>query len=135
MSEWSSHLSSGKRGRVAWLVPKDRLPRDEEQRQRIADQAGRHEAADVRAAREELAFRLSTVSLAAAACDFGEVQVCAHRLRRIGLAMGFPTLAHAADNVIDCLDSFDSAALGAVVARLHRLGVMALGVLSGEHGD
>lgn len=84
----------------------------------------------VSAAREELAFRLSKVSLAAAASDFAEVQICARRVRRIALDAGFPTLAYAADNVLDCLNSFDGAALAATVARLHRLGNMALGDLS-----
>jgi len=117
---------------VAWLAPRDRLARDDEQRARhLGLQAAGTDVRTLAATREELAHRIATASRAASESAFDEVETCARRLRRIGLDLGFPTLAAAADNVLDCMTHADGAALGATVARLHRLGVLALQDIGG----
>ena len=131
MSGGSAQSSGKGGGSVAWLVPRDRLPRDDEQLRLLVLAHG--EAAFQRTlseAREELAFRLATLNRAGQASDFDQVRISARRLRRVGTEMGFPTLTNAADNVLACLAHFDAAALGATLARLHRLGIMALSDLT-----
>ncbi len=131
MSDGADRLRYGRSGHIAWLVPGERLARDDDQRQRLMTLLGEGGPSMALArAREELAYRMARAAHAIADCDFDEVREAARQVRRIGLHLGFPALAQAADNVIDCLERADAAALSATVARLHRLGGMALDDLS-----
>ncbi len=131
MSDGPIRIRYPHNGQVARLVPRDQLARDDEQRLRLyAIQSGGSPSVVIAQWREELAHRLALATKAVSTCDFDEVETSARRLRRIGLDLGFPTLAAAADNVLDSLIQADGAAIGATVARLQRLGVLALEDLS-----
>ena len=82
-------------------------------------------------ARDELGHLLHTATVAHHTCGFEELGESARRIRRLAVQAGLPDLARAADHVLDCIVQYDGAALGATVARLHRLGLMALAEFGG----
>ena len=115
----------------ARLVPRDILRFDAEQRDRFLSDEGLEFLAEATLrARDELAHLLHTATVAHHACGFDELGQSARRIRRLSVRAGLPDLARAADHVIVCIVKYDSAALGATVARLHRLGLMALAELA-----
>jgi hypothetical protein len=119
------------KGRFARLVPRDVLRFDPEQRQRYIVANGQEPAADVTLrTRDELAHLLHTATIAHHSCGFEELSQSARRIRRLAVQAGLPDLARAGDHVLDCIVQCDSAALGATVARLHRLGLLALAELT-----
>lgn len=112
------------------LVPRDELRLDIEQRNRHVQYHSADVPADVTArAREELAGLLHTATMAHNSHGIDELGMAARRVRRMAVQTGLPDLARAADHVLDCIVQSDSAALAATVARLHRLGLLALSVM------
>ncbi len=75
---------------------------------------------------EDLALNLARVGRASAAGDLKSVCDLAGRLERIGAEIGLPKLAKVAAAVRDCCGRNDEAALGAVLARLARVGDQSL---------
>ncbi len=112
---------------LARLVPRDVLRLDADQRARHLMTFGGEASAEVMAhTREELGHRLHTATVAHNGSAKDELANAARRIRRLAVRAGFPDLARAADSVLDCIVQEDDAALGATVARMHRLGILVL---------
>ncbi len=109
------------------LTPRDRLRQDEGQRERhlrtMEDDAWSKEQQRIH---EETAFRLTAVKQAYDRFDFPDLEAAARRLRKLGVQSGLPDVARAADHILDAMAQRDTVALGATVARMLRLGQMAL---------
>lgn len=115
---------------LARLVHREELRFDAEQRDRHMAYHTADLPADVTArTREELAGLLHTATMAHNVCGIDELGMASRRIRRMAVQGGLPDLARAADHVLDCIVQEDSAALGATVARLHRLGLLALSMM------
>lgn len=131
MKQTTSSLDYKAGASFSRLVPRDVLRFDVAQRDRFLSADSLEPPADVTSrARDELAHLLHTATVAHHACGFDELSQSARRIRRLSVQAGLPDLARSADHVIDCIVKYDSAALGATVARLHRLGLMALAELA-----
>ncbi|WP_133056280.1 hypothetical protein [Limimaricola soesokkakensis] len=77
----------------------------------------------------DLSVRLSRIEAQLAACAFGRLRIEARGLHRLALRLGLSEMSRVAASVEDCAASGDAAALGAVVARLWRIGAGALAAL------
>jgi len=117
---------------LAQLIHRDELRFDYEQRERhLAGENGAPAAVVTAQTRDELALVLNAARVAHVTCGFDALTASARRIRRLAVQCGLPGLARVADHVVDCVNQCDSAALGAVVARLHRLGALALDQMTG----
>lgn len=80
----------------------------------------------IMAAQDDLDHRLGLIVRAHADCDIEGIVLSARRIRHLSLRLGFLELRRASDNVIECCRHGDATALAAVIARIDRLGTMAL---------
>lgn len=78
------------------------------------------------AAQDDLDHRLGMIVRAHADCDIDGIILSARRIRHLALQLGFLELRRATDNAINCCREGDATALAAVIARIDRLGAMAL---------
>ena len=78
------------------------------------------------AAQDDLDHRLGLIVRAHADCDIDGIVLSARRIRHLALQLGFVELRRATDNAIACCRDGDATALAAVIARIDRLGTMAL---------
>lgn len=81
---------------------------------------------DIAAAEDDLEFRLGALRAAHANVDLDGLALSARRIRHLAMQIGHLDLRRAADNVLECRSQGDATALAAVVARLDRLGRLAL---------
>lgn len=79
---------------------------------------------------DELALALDALSSAHADCAFDLMVGLDRQIRRLAEDVGLPHLRTAADHVDDCLAQRDGTALAATVARLRRVGQLALSRMS-----
>ena len=84
----------------------------------------------IAAAEDDLEFRLGALCAAHGAADLDAMALSARRIRHLAMQIGLLDLRRAADNVLDCRTRGDATALAAVVARLDRLGRVALAQVS-----
>lgn len=83
---------------------------------------------------EELALRLGKCERLWRAQDLAGLRKCARSLIAIADQIGMTTLARVAQDVTDCADSRDPAALGATLSRLIRIGDRSLTAVWGSQG-
>lgn len=110
------------RSAVARLVPRDVLP---DRGTPVPDPAL------CRGARKEVAHLLTELARSYATCDMDRIADAAGRLGEAGGVVGMHDLTRAAGHVAACAGRTDAAALGATVARLIRLGRLAIRRLAG----
>jgi hypothetical protein len=117
---------------VSRLVPKTDLRLDFEALARLHAALGPKLAgATLAQAHAELAHQVQAVSMAHADCDLQAMTGAVRRIRRLAVDVGLPEMRRAADHVLDCLGQSDATALAATVARLVRLGDLALSQVGG----
>lgn len=80
----------------------------------------------ITAAQDDLEHRLGLIVRAHADCDIDAIVLSARRIRHLALQLGFLELRRATDHAIGCCRTGDATALAAVIARIDRLGAMAV---------
>jgi len=124
-------LSPPKDDRVAVLIHGDILRVDAEPLMRLRAVEGAQAAAErVARAREELTFRLARVDQHHRAGTYEQMATDLRAIANTALPIGLTDLGLVADHVLVCARRGDSAALGATVARLGRLGAQALALIA-----
>lgn len=105
------------------LVPDETVRLDPDRLAELCRQMGESGAEDVVCrAIEELALRLGQCERLWRAQDGAGLRKCARSLIAIADQVGMTMLARVAQDVTDCTDSQDPAALGATLCRLIRIG-------------
>lgn len=118
---------------VSRLVPKTDLRLDFEALARLHAALGPKLAgATLVRAHDELAHQVQAVCIAHACCDLEGMASAVRRMRRLSLDVGLPEMRRAADHVLDCLAQPDATALAATVARLVRIGELAVSEVGGQ---
>lgn len=109
------------------LVPREALRLDPEQRARqMAARAGEAPGEIAAETVEAIGHALRLVASSYRLGQFEDLARVARRLRKLGVESGLPDMARAADNVLQTTQGEDAAAIAATVARLKRLGFLAL---------
>lgn len=111
---------------VVELNAAKRLALDSEAVARSCVSQTMHSPRELAATEDDLEYRLGAISTAHAVADLDALALSARRIRHLAMQIGLLELRRAADNVLDCRTQGDATALAAVVARLDRLGRLAL---------